>query len=105
MALKTDVITNWWERKLDIGLSHAEADGWERTIKTEVLWDDFKKFISDAPITVQNQFTKTGLMVIFYRMTGATKCRTREGARLIYCARLLSLEDSRDHYGRWRGAA
>lgn len=111
MTIKTDMVKQWWKERLDQGCQLADPEraveegyyvstenGWKSRIETSALWDDFKQYLVGYPPVIANQFTKSGFMLMFYRVTGACKGRTRIGQinnEMRYVARFEDVDTHR----------
>lgn len=120
---KTGVVAKWFEQRLNgktgqlANVTYARRHNklaepypkysWYKRIDTDVLFDDFTVWLHENYVKSfidHLELTKSGFMLIFYRLTGATRTRTRFGHNrksTSYVASFEHIEYHRAWYERY----
>lgn len=116
---KTGVVAKWFEQRLNgktgqlANLNYARKhnklaepsynEAWYKRIDTDVLFDDFTVWLHENYVKAfvdHLELSKSGFMLIFYRLTGAVRTRTRFGQNRKSTSYVASFE-SREYHRAW----
>lgn len=114
---KHDIVTEWWKTRLDDGSQVTQAKQhrdnglllevtvdprWFHRVDTDALFSEHVAWAKEnGHDDYARTLTKSGFMLMFYAVTGATRSRTRlgqRGAGTRYVAAFLDLAFHREHY-------
>lgn len=121
---KQDIVNKWWETRLGAGVQISDPkaardqgwlaesfpqDQWLKRVDTDALyWDHVEWAYNNEYDEYAGTLSKPGFMLMFYKISGAWRTRTRFGLRgnkAKYVASFNELDFHREFYRAERSAA